>query len=93
MEGVYKKYTPSKQGVYFIYTLHFSLYFLVHSQTVLGVLYVLYMLSVFFDLRCESVIYIYMTLKFVLSQQVNYTVIESYKKQQHRAGKPGMYVL
>ena len=50
MEGVY-----TKQGVYFIYTLHFSL---VHSHTVSGVLYVLYMLSVFFDLRCESVTYV-----------------------------------
>ena len=49
MEGIY----TSKQCVY---TLHFSL---VHSLTVLGVLYVLYMLSVFFDLRCESDIYIY----------------------------------
>ena len=56
MEGVYKKYTPSWKVYIFIYTLHFSL---MHSQTVLGVLHAKCMLSVFFDLRCESVTYIY----------------------------------
>ena len=47
------------EGVYiFIYTLHFSL---VHSQTVVGALHVIHMLSVFFDQRCENVTYIYVT--------------------------------
>ena len=43
MEGVYKNIHPASRVYIFIYTLHFSL---VHSQTVLDVLYVLYMLSV-----------------------------------------------
>ena len=47
------------EGVYFLYTLHFSL---VHSQTVVSVLHVIYMLPVFFDLRCEGVTYTYVIL-------------------------------
>ena len=52
-----KIYTLLGGCIFFIYTLHFSL---VHSQTVVSVLHVIYMLSVFFDLRCKSVTYTYM---------------------------------
>ena len=60
---------PPSRCIFFIYTLHFSL---VHSQTVLGVLYVLYMLSVFFDLRCESVTFIIMVV--VVKSLFTYTI-------------------
>ena len=54
---VYRKNIHPPRGcIFFIYTLHFSL---MHSQTVLGVLHAKCILSVFFDLRCESVTYMY----------------------------------
>ena len=54
MEGVYQKCTPSKDVYIFMYLLHFSL---VHSMTVIDVLLVIYVISKFFALRCESVTY------------------------------------
>ena len=50
-----KNIHPPRGCIFFIYTLHFSL---MHSQTVLGVLHAKCILSVFFDLRCESVTFI-----------------------------------
>ena len=49
-----KNIHPPRGCIFFIYTLHFSL---MHFQTVLGVLHAKCILSVFFDLRCESVTY------------------------------------
>ena len=54
MEGVYQKCTSSKDVYVFMRIFHFSL---VHYQTVIDVLLVIYVISKFFDLRCEIVTY------------------------------------
>ena len=54
MEGIHQKCTLSKEVYNFMYTLHFSS---VHSQTMIDVTHMIFVIYKSLDLRCASVIY------------------------------------